>query len=360
MSHYEQRLQQDLDNIQRRVGALARDAEQAVANSLQAVKTGSRKLAYRTILEDGKINRAHTELNKACFRFIAVHLPSAGPLRLVESVVRTSIQLERLGDYAVTISREAIQMSKPPKELLVRQLELISRDVLLMLDQSISAFSESNEEKARTTMNMASSIEPRMDVVYSDLIDVGDSARVRDSLSMFVIFNMVKRVSDQAKNICEEALFAISGEYKQAARHKILFVDEEGSRLAPMAVAIARKLFPDSADYLYTGRQARPLDSATVSFMQRHGYELESTEPVEFDPSPEGVGEYFVVVSLDSAVASYFPTLPFHTSALEWDVEPDMSGIADISDDSFLEELYRGIVANVSDLVEMMTGKGAV
>ena len=98
-------LQRDLDNIRERVAALAAQVQRAIDNSLQAVKTGNERLAYRTILEDARINRDHRELNKQCYRFIALHLPSAGPLRLIEAIVRTNIQFERLGDYAVTICR---------------------------------------------------------------------------------------------------------------------------------------------------------------------------------------------------------------------------------------------------------------
>ena len=194
MAHYEERLQKDLDNIREHVAALARDAEHAVANSLQAVRTGNEKLAYTTILEDGRINRAHRELNKQCYRFIALHLPSAGPLRLIEAIVRVNIQYERLGDYAVTISREAIQMSKPPEGVLARELELISNDALQMLNQAIAAFNDSNEEAARATMNMAANVEQTLDVVYSDLTAEGDRQGISDLLAMFVVFTQMKKI----------------------------------------------------------------------------------------------------------------------------------------------------------------------
>ena len=88
MAHYEERLQRDLDDIRRQVATLAADAERAIADAVQAVQTGNEKLAYNTILADGRINRAHRNLNQQCYRFIALHLPSAGPLRLIEAIPR--------------------------------------------------------------------------------------------------------------------------------------------------------------------------------------------------------------------------------------------------------------------------------
>ena len=361
MAHYEIRLQQDLDNIRAQAVALAGDAEQAIANALQAAQTGNEKLAYSTILGDARINRAHRALNKQCYRFIALHLPSAGPLRLIEALVRANIQFERLGDYAVTICREAIQMSKPPEGVLARELELISSHALRMLHQANAAFNESNEEMARTTMNMGTDIEQTLDVVYSDMSAEGERRGMADLLAMFVIFNLVKRVTDQAKNICEEALFAISGEYKQDTRHHVLFIDEDGSFLAPMAEAVARKMFPDSAYYSSASRSPGPgFDPAMVGFMEKHGFDLTSISPGQLDPDSKNISDYYVVVSLQGAVKSYISHLPFHTAALEWDLGSTPAGLeGGEADDSRMEELYREVVVNVRDLIETITGKEA-
>ena len=40
--------------------------------------------------------------------------------------------------------------------------------------------------------------------------------------------NHLERISDQAKNICEETLFTITGETKAPKVYKILFLDQAG------------------------------------------------------------------------------------------------------------------------------------
>jgi phosphate transport system protein len=360
MAHYEERLQKDLDKIHAQAAALASDAEKAITNALQAVQTGNTKLAYTTILEDSRINRAHRELNKQCYRFIALHLPSAGPLRFIEALVRANIQYERLGDYAVTICREAIQMSKPPEGVLLRELELISSHALRMLNQAIAAFNESNEDKARTTMSMGADVEQTLDVVYSDMTAEADRQGITDLLAMFVVFNMVKRVTDQAKNICEEALFAISGEYKADKHYSILFVDEDGSCLAPMAEAVARKMFPDSADFASASRTpGAGFDPAMQAFMDNHGFDMATIKTGQLDTDSKNISNYYVVVSLQGPVQSYIGHIPFHTAALEWDVGSPPAGAEGGEAGSRMEELYREIVVHVRDLLETVTGKEA-
>ena len=251
-------------------------------------------------------------------------------------------------------------MSQPPEGVLARELEHISNNAMRMLDQSISAFNESNEELARGTMNLATDVEQTLDVVYSNMTTTGDRQGMTDLLAMFVVFNMVKRVSDQAKNICEETLFAVSGEYKKATRHKILFIDEDGSCLAPMAEAIARKMFPDSAGYSSASRTvANGFDPAMTRFMEGHGFSLDSGERAQLDTGKDNINQYFVVVSLQGPVKSYLTELPFHTSALDWDVGPTPAGLEAGEADTRVQELYREITGHVKELIETITGDEA-
>ncbi len=115
MSHYEKRLESDLNRIREFLVAVAGQVESALKDSIHALMTGNEILAHATALGDKPVNRAIRELDKQCHGFIALHLPSAGHLRFVSSVMRIGIELERIGDYAVTIGRESVQLEKPPE-----------------------------------------------------------------------------------------------------------------------------------------------------------------------------------------------------------------------------------------------------
>ena len=68
------------------------------------------------VLGDLVVNRRVRKLDSKCHAFVARHLPSAGHLRFVSSVLRLSIALERVGDYAVIIARELAQLESPPPQ----------------------------------------------------------------------------------------------------------------------------------------------------------------------------------------------------------------------------------------------------
>ena len=360
MSVYEARLQRDLDQIHELVTALSERVEQALDHAVQVVFSGNEELAYRTILGDASINRMSRELDRLCHAFVALHLPSAGHLRRISSTLRVNLQLERVGDYAVTISREAIQLSARPEGMVSRELEMIANDARRMLHQSIQAFKDGNGEVARATMHLADNAEHTMDQVYEDLMSQSGGPNLKELVALFAIYNMLKRVWDQAKNICEETVFIVFGESKPAKTYKVLLVDEDNGCLSPMAEAIGRKYSSESVLYASGGRKAADeFDPAMVEFMDSRGIELAQAKPVTFDQRPERLSEYFVIVSLQGPLKSYFPAVPFHTSGLSWDVGSPPNGLGEAETRARFEELYREMTVQIRDLSDLLIGEAS-
>ena len=104
MSHYEHRLQQDLDKLTSRTKSLGETVQKAVENSVRALLLFDQKLATEVVIGDLAVNRDSRDLDRLCHGFVARHLPTAGHLRYVSSTMRINVALERIGDYAETIS----------------------------------------------------------------------------------------------------------------------------------------------------------------------------------------------------------------------------------------------------------------
>ena len=360
MSHYEERLEKDLTAIRGQVAEMAGLVEIAIKNAMHALQTGNNKLASATVLEDHVINRSMRRIDQLCHKFIALHLPSAGHLRMLSSVIRANIELERIGDYAVTIARESLQLSSPPSGPLSRELERVGSETYLMLSQAIKAFNELNPDMAKGTMIMEEQMENDLDIIYAELMTNDDRDTVKNLLAMFSVFTQLKRVADQAKNLCEETVFAAIGDTKAPKIYNILFIDEDNSCQSQIAEAIARKNFPESGRYISAGRQpAAALSPAMVDFLENHGINLAvSARPSPVDMTPLQLTTQHVIVSLQGPVKSYFDQIPFHTTPLEWDVGPAPES-GDAAGVQRLEELYRDMAVQIRDLMEILRGEEA-
>jgi phosphate transport system protein len=360
MSHYEQRLENDLTRIRSSVSDMAAKVETAVKNAIHALNTGNDKLAAATILGDHPINRTMRRIDQLCHAFIALHLPSAGHLRLLSSVIRANIELERIGDYAVTIARESLQLSAPPTGPLAAELERVGNETRIMLRQAIESFNELNADKARATMVMEEQMENDLDLVYAELMANDERDAVKSLLTIFAVFTQLKRVADQAKNICEEAVFAATGDMKAPKIYNILFIDEDNSCQSQIAVALARKNFPGSGIYTSGGRKpAASMNPAMTVFMERHGISLEGVAPAPLDMTPLELTHLHVIVSLQGPVSAYFDKIPFHTTPLEWDISTAPAQSDSAAFDAWLEEIYRDMAVQIRDLMELLRGEGA-
>lgn len=359
MTHYEQRIEQDLARIRRDLAAVADRVDEALHRATRALLTGDHPLAYQTILGDLPINRAIRQLDRLCHRFIALHLPSAGYLRTISSILRMNIALERIGDYAVTICREVVQLSRPLEGLLRSEIEQMAENTFQMFRQAMRAFNEGNEELARGTRGYADQIDRAFAVAFQSLLALGEKGTypLKDLIGFFAILNRYERVSDQSKNICEETVFCVTGETKPAKVYRILFLEPDDAYLSQMAAAIGRKVYPGSGAYQTAGTHPAPaLSPELVTFLEQRGHDLSQAAPHAIDWPPEEWRRFHVVVSLNGPISRFLDWVPFQTVALEWTLTPPPEGS---TPDARLEHDYRQLAARVSELMELLRGEDA-
>ncbi len=359
MTHLEERLEHDLNEIRDHIARMGTDVEQALGSAFHALEHNDDKEAFKTILSDLPINRHMRQIDRLCHAFIAVHLPSAGHLRLISSVIRANIILERIGDYAVTIAREAVQLGDVPEGYLSSEMKTIGAEAKAILSEAISSFNSSNAERARHAITMASQVEHEMDGIYAELLDHGDveGGCSRDTMIYLIIFSQLKRVADQAKNLAEEAIFIETGETKKPKVYRILFLDDDNSTLGPMAAAIADGSFHDRGQFTTAGiKPATGLDSNMVAFMQSRGFNLADTTPREADTGRESLSDYHVIVGLNQKVMKTVGKIPFRTSALNW---MKLEVPTDDSQEAW-ESLYKNLALQIRELMELLRGDEAV
>ncbi len=355
MLHLEKRLENDLTAIRDRVADQASRVETAVVDALQALQTGNKQQAYTTILNDYPVNRASREIDRMCHRFIAVHLPSGAHLRLLSAVIRVNIELERVGDYAVTIAREGVQLLSAPADTMGRELDRMASETMLMFKQATRAFNELNAELARSTMVMSDAMEFNLSNVYQEIADTTAVTDIKDKLALFVVFNQLKRVADQAKNLCENAVFAATGAEKSPKVFHILFVDKDNSSLSQLAEAIARKNYPEIANFRSAGQTAADsLNPDLVEFLSERGMNVSDLrlEAIN-DLSPREIASQDVIVCLQDDINRYLDEVPFHTSVLQWEMTQDNGS----DEKEGMEKLYRSLALQVKDLMDLLRGE---
>ena len=357
MTHFEERLDKDISRIRHGIIGIAKAVERGLENALTSLLTLDDDLAYHTIIDDHPINRKVEEVDRLSHVFVARYLPSAGHLRFVSSVLRMNVELERIGDYAVNIAREAATIRQPIEDPIRGEIERMGRDSLHMFRNAIAAFAENNAESARATMKTARQVDVEFEAIYEDLVREGQSGSTptKDLLSKLIVIYMLERVSAQSKNLCEEVVFSITGERKQRRPVKILFLDRGNNGPAQIARAVGEKAFSPQGSFASAGPAKGPIDPKLIAFMESVGHDLGSPDQ---SISTDAVSwrDYDVIVSLEGKVGDYVPEVPVGTVAFDWPVSPLPKGSDVDGGEAAYRAAYEEVAGRLRVLIETMRG----
>lgn len=352
MSLLEKRLANDLQDIQQGILRLGRSVHKALSLAAEGLLSGNRTLSYQTMLGDHPINREVDALNLKCHRFIAKHLPSAGHLRFISSSLRIIILVERLGDYAVTISREATQLDTGLEGSFKKDLEAMTTDALAMLDKALQAYEHQDAEMARETAGLAKGVDRDYVMAYSDLlVPEGGALSRQDQFSRLVIIRQIERVSDQAKNLCEEVVFACTGETKQRRRYRLLFLDAKDDGVTHMAVAICRKYHSDRIQADSMGlHPAATIRNDVRALCESRGLDLSGLDPSGRYDDASLWANHDVLVTFDSDISAFADRVPYGVVPVRWDMPADAS----------MDTLFQVVSGHVDDLVHLVRGPATI
>jgi phosphate transport system protein len=351
-SHYEERLQRDLNWIQDLVGIVGQAITKAIDDAVTSAMHLDKDLAALTVIGDYTINRQTRELDRLCHAFVARHLPSAGHLRYVSAVLRLTIALERIGDYAATISRTAAQLSTQPPAVVSRDMEMMSEHARRMLVEGLRSFQQRDVTLATSTLAAASQFTRYFDKVFADLVKEGEthSRPTNDLFALMATFNRLERVIHQAKNICEETIFVATGKQKGEKTFQLLFVDGPNNGASLLAEHFTRKAFPQSGRYRSAGWQAaEEVDPAWLRFSQTVGIDLAKAWPTPLSSLQPQFDDYHLVIGFGNKAREHIGKVPFHTIVLVWDIDSAAEP----------EQVYRQLTPRIRELLERLRGEQA-
>jgi phosphate transport system protein len=296
-----------------------------------------------------------------CLQFIVRHQPAAGNLRFVYSASKVVNLLERVGDYAESIARQALLLSSQQYEVPTDKFNEIANLAIPMLHNAVQAFVDRNPDLARSTM----AIEPRVnqirDLLTSDLVDWREQGLVPlEALTpLITVARRFERVSDQATNICEQALYFATGEY---LRHyvredfRVLFVDQSNGCLSRLAESVAAGLQSKRFSFESAGVTAGTAEPQTIRFLSQKGVDI-SHKPSRSLGDVRELEHVQLVVALCKEAERAFPEKPSKSIGLRWLV-PDPSAARGTPDEvqAEYERAYEALGNHARDLVQAILG----
>ena len=204
--------QEELQQLKTRLLEMGGLAEDRVRSIVEALVERDADVVERVLGGDGPINQLHIEIDKRCFKLLALHQPMAVDLRAIVSAVKINTDLERVGDMAINIA-EAVKryMRHPPVKELIdipRMADIAQR----MLRDALDAYVRRDVTLAQAVLDADDALDALKTQVFRELLTymLQNPSTIEPSLDLILISRHLERIGDHATNIAEDVIFMVS------------------------------------------------------------------------------------------------------------------------------------------------------
>jgi phosphate transport system protein len=204
----------DLHKLREEILNMGSLVGKAIGDSVLSLKNRDVEMAQKVIDMDNEIDAIDHSIEENCMSLLALQQPMARDLRLIISVLKMSIDLERMGDLALEIAViTKITANTPPVKPLI-DIPRMSEICQEMLKDTMSAFENKDVELAKQVAKRDDEIDMLFDQIRRELITVmiEDPKKLSGAQHLTFVARYLERIGDHITNLCENVVFMVTGE----------------------------------------------------------------------------------------------------------------------------------------------------
>lgn len=206
----DRKVQELLDDIL----SLGSMVEQAIMDSVDALKKRNLEAAKQIYSGDKHINEKRFQIENNCMVLIATQQPMARDLRVLASVLEIATELERMGDYAKGIARITLILGNQPPIKPLIDIPRMAKLTTDMLHRALGAFVDTDLDIARSLPYEDDEVDALYNQVYRELLTymIADPSTIDRANYLLWVAHNLERTADRVTNICERTIFIATGE----------------------------------------------------------------------------------------------------------------------------------------------------
>ncbi|UCC78064.1 MAG: phosphate signaling complex protein PhoU [Anaerolineales bacterium] len=212
--------ERELQRLQDEVLALGSMVENALVESVDLLKKQDLDGARRLIAEDENINQKRFAIEAETLVQIATQQPMAGDLRILASILDIASELERIGDYGKGIAKVNLLIGNRPLVKPLIDLPRMAVKAADMLHRALEAFVRRDVDLARAIPKEDVDMDALYDQIYRELLTfiMSDPRTIDQATYLLWVGHNLERAADRVTNICERAVFVVTGTMEEMDR----------------------------------------------------------------------------------------------------------------------------------------------
>lgn len=213
--HLSTQFDTDLDVISNNLMRLGGLVESQVSQAIYALSKSSAEVAEEVLEIENEVNALEIEIDHEIASFIARRQPTAGDLRLLVAMSKTTANLERAGDEAAKIARKvtSIVNGVAPLALPFSELRVCGGLATELLRKTLGAFTRLEVQTAVSILQNDGVFDREFDGFMRKLITymMEDPRTISASLDLIFIAKSIERIGDHSRNIAEFIIYIVEG-----------------------------------------------------------------------------------------------------------------------------------------------------
>lgn len=212
--HISRQFNQELEALKTRLMAMGGLVEKQVQDAVIALLDSDTRLAEQVVENDRTVNDMQIQIDEECTRVLARRQPAASDLRLVLAVIRAASDLERIGDEASKIARNAIGLVEANHGTRgFVEVRLISEHVRKMVRDALTSFARFDIELAIQVVHEDEQVDNEYKSAMRSLMTfmMEDPRSISPILSVMWILRALERIGDHANNLAEYVVYLVKG-----------------------------------------------------------------------------------------------------------------------------------------------------
>jgi phosphate transport system protein len=209
-STYDREIIEIKDNVLR-MGSLVESQIHAAINALVAHDADQ---ATQVILDDRMINELQRKATAMIAAVIATQNPVARDLRYLLTLDHVSYELERMGDHAGSVAKQARKLAPyaPLKDYVL--LPQLGERVADLVSGIVRALVDVDEVEARRVAALDDEVDTLYHRIFDDVLELMrmDPANVDAGARILFAAHYLERIGDRVTNVAEDIVFLSSGE----------------------------------------------------------------------------------------------------------------------------------------------------
>jgi len=207
-------LDQEIKLVQDEMLLLGSLAEQAILNSVDALRRRDVAAAKAITVEDKKINDKHFAIENHILIIFATQSPLARDLRLLAAMLEVITELERIGDYAKGIAKVAVRLADDETPIPIREISTMADKATSMLHRALGAFVSEDLTAAYAIPKEDDEVDELYITIYRKIVQnmIKNPEKIDHTNQILWVIHNLERTADRVTNICERIVFIVSGE----------------------------------------------------------------------------------------------------------------------------------------------------